>query len=70
MEEEDPEQKKPTSQLGQLLLDLTNIPACTHSDQDIHESPTSSIEGNYYIKFYKDYQRNRCIIWNCNSFLC
>jgi hypothetical protein len=43
--EEGSEQKQPTNQLGQLLLDLTNIPAYTHSDQDIHESSTSPIEG-------------------------
>ena len=69
MEEEDSEQKQPTSQLGQLLLDLTNIPAYTHSDQDIRESPTSSFEGNYFITFYEDYEINRYIIWNCHYFL-
>ena len=69
MEEEDSEQKQPTSQLGQLLLDLTNIPAYTHSDQDIHESPNSPIEGNYSITCYKDYQINLYIIWNCANYL-
>ena len=69
MEEEDSEQKQPTSQLGQLLLDLTNIPAYTHSDQDIHESPNSPIEGNYSITFDEDYQINLYIIWNCPNYL-
>ena len=69
MEEDDPEQKQPTSQLGRLLLDLTNIPAYTHSDQDIHESPNSPIEGNYRITFYKDYQINLYIIWNYPNYL-
>ena len=62
MEEEDSEQKQPTNQLGQLLLDLTNLPAYTHSDQDMHESSTSPIEGNYRITFYKDYKINHYII--------
>ena len=70
MEEEDQEQKQPTNQLGQLLLDLTNIPAYTHSDQDIRESPTSSFEGNCRMKFYKDYQINRYIICYWPNFLC
>ena len=63
MEEEDQEQKQPTNQLGQLLLDLTNIPAYTHSDQDMHESSTSPVEGNYCLISYKDYELNRYIIW-------
>ena len=63
MEEEGSEQKQPTNQLGQLLLDLTNLPAYTHSDQDMHESSTSPIEGNYCLIFYKDHEINRCIIW-------
>ena len=69
MEEEDSEQKQSTSELGQLLLDLTNIPAYTHSDQDIHESPNSPIEGNYSITFDEDYQINLYIIWNCPNYL-
>ena len=68
MEEEDSEQKQPTSQLGKLLLDLTNIPAYTHSDQDIHESPNSQIEGNCRLTFYNDYQINRYIIWYWPNF--
>ena len=63
MEEEGSEQKQPTNQLGQLLLDLTNLPAYTHSDQDMHESSTSQIEGNYCLIFHKDHEINRCIIW-------
>ena len=69
MEEDDPEQKQPTNQLGQLLLDLTNIPAYTHSDQDIHESSTSPIEGNYCIIFYKDYQINLYMTWNFPNYM-
>ena len=69
MEEEGSEQKQPTNQLGQLLLDLTNIPAYTHSDQDIHESSTSPVEGNYSITFDEDYQINLYIIWNCPNYL-
>ena len=69
MEEEDLEQKQPTSQLGQLLLDLTNIPAYTHSDQDMHESSTSPIEGNYYLICYEDYEIDRYMNWNCPNFL-
>ena len=63
MEEEGSEQKQPTNQLGQLLLDLTNLPAYTHSDQDMHESSTSPIEGNYCLIFYEVHEINRCIIW-------
>ena len=62
MEVEGSGQKQPTNQLGQLLLDLTNLPAYTHSDQDMHESSTSPIEGNYCLTFYKDHEINCCII--------